>query len=187
LANFAANALISYFRLHQYNLMEKVNIRSFKQKVRHHKKIFKRFLGKVEKNPPRGLDKLAEKIDAEVWGETDCLSCANCCKTMTPTFTDKDITRISAHLNMTPDAFKSKWLHFEKKDKDWVNNKQPCQFLNLKDNKCSIYEVRPADCAGFPHLKRKKMVDYIHVHQQNIEYCPATFKMVKKMMETISV
>ena len=71
-----------------------VNLRSFKQKVRHHEKTMKRFLGKIEKNPPKGLDKLAEKIDAEVWQEVDCLSCANCCKTMSPTFTAKDIKRI---------------------------------------------------------------------------------------------
>ena len=165
--------------------MEKVNLRSFKQKARHHKTAFKKFLGKVEKNPPRRLDKMAEELDAQVWQDIDCLSCANCCKTMTPTFTEKDIKRIATHLEMTADAFKSKWLHFEKKDKDWVNNKQPCQFLNLKDNMCSIYPVRPESCAGFPHLKKKKMVEYIHVHQQNIEYCPATYLMVTKMMERI--
>lgn len=48
---------------------------------------------------------------------------------------------------------------------------------------CSIYEFRPADCAGFPYLKKKKMVEYMHVHQQNINHCPATYKMVEKMME----
>lgn len=165
--------------------MEPVNLRSFKQKVRYHKKAFRRFLGKVGKNPPRNLDKLAEEIDKEVWSETDCLTCANCCKKMTPTFTPKDIKRIAAHLAMTPKAFKEKWLKQEPNDKDWVNKKEPCQFLNLEDNKCSIYEVRPADCAGFPHLRKKKMVEYIHVHQQNIEYCPASFNMVKKMMSKI--
>ena len=165
--------------------MEPVNLRSFKQKVRYHKKTFRRFLSKVEKNPPRNLDKLAEEIDREVWGETDCLTCANCCKKMTPTFTPKDIKRIAAHLGMTAKAFKDKWLKQEPKDKDWVNKKEPCQFLNLQDNKCSIYEVRPADCAGFPHLRKRKMVEYIHVHQQNIEYCPASFNMVKKILSRI--
>lgn len=160
-----------------------VNLRSFKQKVRHHQKKLKRFLGKIEKNPPRGLDTIAEKIDAEVWKEVDCLSCANCCKSMTPTFTKKDIKRIAEHFEITPPEFKNKWLIYEKSDNDWINKKQPCQFLNLGTNMCSIYEVRPSDCAGFPYLKKKKMVEYIHVHQQNIEYCPATYKMVEKMME----
>lgn len=135
----------------------------------------------MENNPPRGLDKTAELVAPEVWKEVDCLTCANCCKTMTPTFTPADIKRISAHFGMTPAAFKDKWLMFEKKEKDWQNKKQPCQFLNLTDNKCSIYAIRPADCAGFPHLTRKKMPDYMHVHKQNIQYCPATYKMVEKM------
>jgi Fe-S-cluster containining protein len=160
-----------------------VNLRSFKQKVRYHKKAFKKFLGKIEKNPPSGLDKNAEIISAEVWKEVDCLSCANCCKTMTPTFTDKDLKRIAAHFEITPIEFRDKWLVYEKSDKDWVNKKQPCQFLDNTTNMCSIYEVRPADCAGFPYLTKKKMAEYIHVHQQNITYCPATYKMVEKMME----
>ncbi|MCX6300093.1 MAG: YkgJ family cysteine cluster protein [Bacteroidetes bacterium] len=163
--------------------MMQVNMRSFKQKVRHNQKSFKAYLGKVEKNPPLKLDATASKISDEVWQEVDCLSCANCCKSMTPTFTTADIKRIAAHVEMSVADFKDKWLDFDKKDKDWVNKKQPCQFLNLGTNMCSIYEFRPADCAGFPYLKKKKMVEYIHVHQQNISYCPATYKMVEKMME----
>ena len=167
--------------------MQPVNLRSFKQKVHHHKKAFKKFLGKVEKNPPRNINAIVDKVDAAVWKEIDCLSCANCCKVMSPTYTTKDIQRIAKHLKMTPAAFKEKYLYFEKKEGDWMNKSQPCTFLNLENNKCSIYEVRPADCAGFPHLKKKKVTDYIHVHQQNIEYCPATYKMVEKWMEEIKI
>lgn len=166
--------------------MEPVNLRSFSQKVRHNKKAFKRFLSKIEKNPPRHLHKTMDEIDKKVWADVDCLSCANCCKTMTPTFTEIEIKRVAKHLEMTADDFKTKWLHFDKKDEDWVNNKQPCQFLNLKDNKCSIYPLRPSSCSGFPHLTKKKWVDYIHVHQQNVEYCPATYKMVEHMMELMN-
>jgi Fe-S-cluster containining protein len=145
----------------------------------------KRFLGRIEKNPPRGLDKLAEQLDTSVWKEVDCLSCANCCKTMSPTYTAKDIKRIATHLGMTVAAFKDKWLDYDAKEGDWMNRQQPCQFLDMKTHFCSIYEVRPADCAGFPHLKKKKMVEYIHVHQQNVSYCPATYKMVEKMQESL--
>lgn len=166
--------------------MQEVNLRSFKKKAALHKKNMRRFLTKIEKNPPRRLDSLTTALEPEVWKEVDCLTCANCCKTMTPTFTPADIKRISSHFKMTPDEFKDKWLVYEKKDKDWQNKKQPCQFLNLKDNKCSIYEIRPADCAGFPHLPKKKMVDYMHVHKQNIEYCPATYKLVEKMQEALN-
>ncbi len=161
--------------------MQPVNLKSFKKKVVLNKRAFRSFLTRLENKPPRGLDKIPEAIEPEVWKEVDCLSCANCCKVMTPTFTVKDIKRISAHFDMTPAAFKEKWLMYEKRDGDWQNKKQPCQFLNLKDNKCSIYEIRPEDCSGFPHLSKKKMTDYMHVHKQNLIYCPATYTMVEKM------
>jgi Fe-S-cluster containining protein len=167
--------------------MVTVNFRSFKQRVRHNSRNFKKYLSKIEKDPPRRLDKLAEDISAHVWKNVDCLSCANCCKTMSPTYTTKDIVRIAKHLGMTAKAFTEKWLYYDKKDGDWMNKSQPCQFLDLTTNMCSIYDVRPADCAGFPHLTKKKMTEYMHVHKQNIEYCPATFMMVEQMMQRIEL
>ncbi|MBL7743803.1 MAG: YkgJ family cysteine cluster protein [Chitinophagaceae bacterium] len=156
---------------------------AFKRRVKSNKGRFRSFLTRLEKKMPRGIDSLISNIDKEVWKEVDCLACANCCKTMTPTYTEKDIKRIAAHLDMTADEFKKKWLKKERSTGDWLNKSTPCQFLNLKDNKCSIYEVRPVDCAGFPHLPKKRMKDYMHVHKQNVEYCPATYKMVEKLME----
>jgi Fe-S-cluster containining protein len=164
--------------------MEKINLRLFRKKVRANKLSFKRFLTRLEKNPPRGLDNVAVAVDLEMWKQTDCLSCANCCKTMSPTYTKKDLVRISEHIGMTVDQFKIKYLKLDKEG-DWINKKQPCQFLNLADNKCGIYEVRPRDCAGFPHHTRRKMVDYMHVFKQNIEYCPATFRVVEMMKERL--
>lgn len=159
-----------------------INFRSFAQKVRYHKKTFKKYLSKLEKNPPKNIHSIADKVNVAVWKEIDCLSCANCCKKMTPTFSAQDIKRIAHYFQISTTEFKNKWLHQDKENADWVNNSQPCQFLNLQNNKCSIYEVRPTDCAGFPHLNKKKVTEYIHVHQQNIQYCPATFKMVEKWM-----
>lgn len=164
-----------------------VNFRSFKLKVRHRKTAYKRFLSRLEKKTPRGLDVLTTTIEKEVWKEVDCLSCANCCKTMTPTYTPKDIRRIAIHLDMPVKGFKKKWLIKEKGTGDWLNKSTPCQFLNMKTNMCGIYAVRPLDCSGFPHLPKKRMVDYMHVHKQNLEYCPATFKMIEKMVSMVSM
>jgi len=165
--------------------MQPVNLEIFAQKVISFKKAFRKYLGKVEKDAPKDLYKTMVAIDKEVWQEVDCLSCANCCKKMTPTFTEKDIKKAALYLKMTTDAFKEKWLQYSKKDKEWTNVTQPCQFLDLTSNKCSIYDVRPADCSGFPHFTKKNPVLYLHVHQQNVQYCPATFLMVEKMMAKI--
>jgi len=158
-----------------------VNLRSFKQRVRHRKQKVIKFLSKLRTDPPAGLDRLAASIDQQVWKEVDCTTCANCCKTMSPTYTEKDIRRIATYLEMTPKQFQTKWL-LKDKDGDWLNRSLPCQFLDPGTNMCTIYEVRPADCVGFPHFTKRKMVEYMHVHQQNVDSCPATFKMVERMM-----
>lgn len=157
----------------------------YKRLMNTYRRKFRYFLTRLETVKPRGLDKVALEADKEVWQETDCLSCANCCKTMTPTFTPQDIKRISAHFNQTPEEFKEKWLYKERSSGDWMNKKQPCQFLDLKTNMCNIYENRPADCAGFPHHTKKHFTEWVHVYKQNVEYCPATFKLVEKMMEKV--
>jgi len=163
-----------------------VNLKSFRLLVRHNKSRLKRFLSKTERQQPKKIYQTLENIDKEVWKETDCLSCANCCKTMTPTYSAQDVNRIAKHFKITPEAFRKKWL---KKDRagDLVNKTMPCQFLDLKTNMCAIYLVRPADCSGFPHLTKRKFSDYIHVHKQNLEYCPATYKMVMKLSEVVSL
>jgi len=157
-------------------------LRSFKMRVRHRRKIFLRFLSKVNRNPPVDLDILTARVEKEVWRDVDCISCANCCKVMAPTYTSKDIKRIAQHLLMPVAELKEKWLRKERGTGDWINKSTPCQFLDLNTNMCGIYDVRPDDCAGFPHLSKKRMVDYIHIHKQNLDSCPATYKMVEKMM-----
>jgi len=162
-----------------------ISLRSFKQRIRHRKTAFRRFLTKLEKHPPKNLDQLTAVTSKEVWKEVNCITCANCCKNMTPTYTAQDMRRISGHLGITVREFKDKWLYKERGTGDWMNRNTPCQFLDLDTNLCTIYEVRPLDCAGFPHLPRKKMVEFMHVHKQNVEYCPATYRMVEKMMEKL--
>lgn len=162
--------------------MQPIQLKNFKKLVVSNKRKMRSFLTRLKKTPPRKLDQWAVDTEPEVWKEVDCLSCANCCKTMSPTFTVADVNRIANFLGTTPKEFRDKYL-FKDRIGDWLNVKQPCQFLDLKSNKCSIYAVRPSDCAGFPHLSKKKVVDYVHVHHQNVEFCPATFNMVQKMMQ----
>ncbi|MGC4079318.1 MAG: YkgJ family cysteine cluster protein [Rubrivivax sp.] len=142
------------------------------------------FLKKLDDIVPEEMPELVAEEDKKVWAETDCLSCANCCKTMTPTFTKEDIIRIAAHLQMTPKEFRAKWLYKEPDAGDWVNVTQPCQFLQA-DNKCSIYEVRPVDCAEFPHHHKKPFDNYNDTFIQNLAYCPATYNLVKRLKSRV--
>lgn len=165
--------------------MKPIYLPVLKRLMKQYRRKFRYFLTRLETVKPRGLDTVVKEADKEVWKETDCLQCANCCKTMTPTFTPTDIKRIAAHFGQTPDEFKEKWLYKERSTGDWMNKKQPCQFLDLKTNKCSIYAIRPADCAGFPHHTKRHFTEWVHVYKQNVEYCPATFRLVEKMMDRV--
>ena len=166
--------------------MQVTNLRKFKKKFEANKKLFRYFITRTENRPPLNLDILSEEIDRQVWTKVDCLGCANCCKVMSPTYTFQDIKRISAHLGMRQKDFKEKWLYLDKRDNDWMNKSRPCQFLDLNTNMCSIYEVRPADCSGFPHLTKKPVPEFMHVHKQNIEYCPATLLFVEKLKAALN-
>jgi Fe-S-cluster containining protein len=162
--------------------MQPLSLKTFKKRVASNKRKMRMFLTRLKKTPPKTLDQWAVTTEPNVWKEVDCLSCANCCKSMTPTFTNADIKRIANFLGTTANDFRKTYL-LKDRTGDWMNVKQPCQFLDMKTHKCSIYAVRPSDCSGFPHLSKKKVEEYIHVHHQNIEFCPATFNMVERMMQ----
>ena len=160
-----------------------MDLQEFRKKAVRKKKKLTSFLQKLDEIVPEDMPQLVLEEDVKVWQEVDCMACANCCKTMTPTFTKKDILRISEHLGMKPKDFKEKWLHKEEDTGDWVNKQQPCQFLI--DNKCSIYEVRPIDCAEFPHHNKKPFDLYNDTFIQNVHRCPATFMLVNKLRKRI--
>ena len=161
----------------------KVNLRSFKQKVRHNGKQLKSFLRKIEKNTPKGLDQLTQKISPLVWKEIDCLSCANCCKTTGPLFTTADIERISKHLRVKPQQFIAQYLRVDE-DQDYVLQTVPCAFLD-QDNTCFIYEVRPKACREFPHTDRKKFQQITDITLKNIPICPAVYNIVEEMKKKL--
>lgn len=160
-----------------------MDLQAFRKKAYRKKSRLLAFLKKLDKIVPVDMPQLVAEEDKKMWAVVDCTECANCCKTMTPTFTKKDITRISAHFGMSPAQFKDKWLVKEEDTGDWVNKKQPCQFL--VNNKCSIYEIRPADCAEFPHHDKKPFDLYNDTYSQNLHRCPATFTLLDNLMKRI--
>ena len=161
-----------------------MNLKSFKNRAYKKRGGLIKFMKRLQRKAPKGMDALAKKMDAEVWKEIDCLECAHCCTKMTPTYTKTDINRIAKHLGMTYKEYFDKWCETDKDNGDIVNRIQPCQFLE-KNNKCSIYAVRPADCSGFPHFKKKDVLDYTHVYTENIHRCPATLKWVELMEKNV--
>ncbi len=127
------------------------------------------------------IDALVEQTEQQVWKEVDCTACAICCKTMSPVLTQEDINRIALYLRLKPKDFQKKYLIKEGDTGNWVNNATPCVFLN--DNLCTIYGVRPDDCAGFPHHDKRPFAEYAGTYRKNINRCPATFRLIERLKE----
>lgn len=134
----------------------------------------KEFFSRLKKKPPAKLDETVQQIHDDIFSRMDCLACANCCKTLGPRISDKDIARISGHLKIKPSDFTGKYLSIDE-DNDYVFKSMPCPFLGA-DNYCSIYEQRPTACRNYPHTDRKKFIQLLDITLNNVSICPAVYE-----------
>src|SRR5690606_6948003 len=160
-----------------------MNLSEYHQKALQKQAEHKKFLGKIKNKPSKNLDREMLEIHEEIFEKIDCLSCANCCKTTGPLFTQKDIERLSALFRLKPSQFIEKYLRIDE-DNDYVLQSVPCPFLDA-DNYCSVYEHRPKACREYPPTDRKKFYQINHLTIKNTLICPATFEVVEEMMQKI--
>ena len=144
----------------------------------------KKFFAKLSKKPPKNLDYLMQELHTEEFKRTDCLTCANCCKTTGPLFTNADVERIAKHFRLKPQKFIDTYLRIDE-DNDYVLQQVPCSFLGA-DNYCSIYNVRPKACREFPHTDRKKFQQISNLTLKNVAICPAAYNIVEEMKKRIN-
>ena len=160
-----------------------MNLNDFNKNAQLVKKENQLFFKRLSNRPPKNLDELFHEAHEEIFEKTDCLSCANCCKTTSPIFYQKDVERASKAVKLRPGAFVEKYLR-EDEDKDLVLQQAPCPFLNT-DNYCGIYNDRPNACREYPHTNRKKMYQILDLTFKNTLVCPAVLKitdMIKKKL-----
>lgn len=158
-------------------MQEEIN--RLKDKAQINKKANKRLFIKLKKMKGTTLDQKFHSLHKETFRDINCMECANCCKTSSPIFIQKDVDRIAKHLNMKTHSFYDKYLRRDE-EFDIVLQKAPCEFLTI-DNTCSIYDVRPRACKEYPHTNRKKMNQILSLTIKNIEICPAVSRIVDKM------
>ncbi len=138
-----------------------------------------KFVTKLRKKNPVNLDKVVHDIHDDVFTNTNCLDCANCCKTISPMITNKDIEKISKYLRLKPSVFTERYIHIDNDDQ-YVFNQTPCPFL-MPDNYCQIYEQRPKACAEYPHTDRKKFYQLLQLTLKNTFICPAAYEIMEKL------
>ncbi|MCW3127583.1 MAG: hypothetical protein JWO03_3241 [Bacteroidetes bacterium] len=167
--------------------MSTFNVPALIRRAQQKKKKLGLFLKKLRRQKPKNIQKLIKEADKAAWAEVDCLACANCCKTMTPTFTKAEVRRISERVGMTYDKYFNKYLKIDEDNGDIVNQNTPCQHLG-KDNKCKVYDIRPGDCSGFPHHVRGDFFYQVgeKLYENNMPRCPATLKFVENLERIVA-
>ncbi len=146
----------------------------------------KKYFQKLKKRTPKNLDVIMQHLHTKEFENTNCLTCGNCCKTTSPIFTNKDIERISKHLKMKVVDFISQYLDRDSDD-FYVLKTAPCTFLDLTDNTCFIYSVRPKACSEYPHTDRRKFIQITDLTMKNTEICPAAFNIVEALKDKLPI
>ncbi|MCK5776928.1 MAG: YkgJ family cysteine cluster protein, partial [Bacteroidales bacterium] len=91
-------------------------------------KLNKKLVQTLKKKKPKDLDSITHELHEQAFEIIDCLECANCCKSISPVVTDKDIQRIAKFLRVKPSQFVTDYLRLDDEN-DYVFRTQPCPFL----------------------------------------------------------
>ena len=143
---------------------------------------FKQFF-KKNKKKIENADDLIFQLHNEAFKQTDCLECANCCKTLGPAITNKDIERISKHLRIKPSQVIEQYMRIDE-DNDYVFKSMPCPFL-MNDNYCSIYESRTKACREYPHTDRRRFYQIYNLTVKNTYTCPVAYNVLDNLQKKL--
>lgn len=142
---------------------------------------FRHFLKSTCRLDRHEIDEHVFAATRSVWAEIDCTKCANCCKEVKPGFTDEEVDRLARRLAMTREAFIQRYLvHSERgEDTPWTTRTTPCPFL--RDNLCSVYEDRPAECSGYPYLYNPDFVFRTLGMIDRTFTCPIVYEVMEEL------
>jgi Fe-S-cluster containining protein len=135
----------------------------------------------LKNRQPKDIDVQVKLFHDEAFEQIDCLECGNCCKTLGPMITQKDVEEAAKALKMKPSAFMETYLKTDE-DNDLVFKEMPCPLL-MADNHCSIYGRHPKACREYPHTDKPKFLNRRYITMKNAETCPAVAKIVDLLME----
>jgi len=162
--------------------MDPIRYRSSKELaalVKQDQKRNKTLLLELKKMKQQAVDNLIHPLHDEAFKQFDCLECANCCSSISPIVTEKDIDRLAKHFRMKPAAIINQYLHIDE-DNDYVFNNTPCPFL-MPDNYCMVYESRPKACREYPHTDRRNMQQIVKLTLKNCEVCPIVNSIIEEL------
>lgn len=147
------------------------------------KSVFEKLIRQLQKKKPGATDQLIHSLHHQYMADYDCLSCANCCRTISPMLNRTDIERLGKSTKLSSSAFFRNYLG-QDEDGDIIFQQTPCPFL-LADNTCLHYESRPRACREYPHTDRKKMKSILPLTLKNAFVCPVVYQIFERLSEEL--
>jgi Fe-S-cluster containining protein len=144
--------------------------------------VFRTFVKLELELSDRRLNTLVSETTAEVWQHIDCRTCANCCRSQHPTFSRPEVERIATYLGLSAEELRTRYLTSDADSGKYITRELPCPFL--EGNLCAIYEVRPAVCAGYPHLQRN-FRSRLWQNIDNAAVCPIVFNVLESLKQSL--
>lgn len=163
------------------DIFTEISLNDLSELAKRDKKQFQSLIKKLKKVNKRELDDFVHSLHESYFADTDCLQCANCCKSLGPMITDRDINRMAKKLKMKPGVFTETYLEQDEKGY-FVFKTLRCPFL-LDDNYCMIYEARPKACREYPHTDMVNFQHILNISLKNTETCPVVYKIMKALEE----
>jgi Fe-S-cluster containining protein len=146
---------------------------------------FRQFLKTRCNLAPDEIDRRVFGTTQRVWAGIDCTACANCCRQVHPSFSDEDVERLARRFEMERQQFIEKYLEptNDPGENPWQTRTLPCPFL--KDNCCSIYEDRPADCRRYPYLYEPEFVFRTMGMIERTFTCPIVYEVFEDLKKSL--
>lgn len=137
---------------------------------------FRTFLkGQDNKKVDRVVHRLYEEIESQI----DCTKCGNCCKTLRPCMTNKEIETLRIIDKVSREYFIENFTEQDDlEDIKYLKN-TPCKYLSNKE--CSIYDLRPMDCKSYPHIHKKHFNSRTLGMMENYGICPIVFNVLESL------
>ena len=131
-------------------------------------------------------EKQLRGVAQEIQEEVDCRKCAECCRVTEVEPTRRDIERLAKFLGITNREVIAKYTMVADDKSRILKRSENKGCIFLSGNDCTVYEARPIDCSGFPHLVKgsgsipAKMWAFV----ERAEFCPIVYnwmEMAKKL------
>jgi uncharacterized protein len=136
------------------------------------------FLRGLKRRSSKMVDRVARQLHQDVFQIIDCTRCANCCRTLQPSFSDEEIDRIADYLGKSREEFIAAYLELDNEKKQYQTRTTPCPLLG-EDGRCTVYEVRPRECRDYPYTDKKDFTCHTISRAQGALDCPAAFAIVE--------